>query len=150
MELWNDSVEISFFNEALKSFASPEQVFYKVKGDFYAYIPKKVKGEGDTLQSRNALIGRFTEKWCKTLFEPIAKKLGLFAVNNVQCSELALPKKSEADLALCTTDEVKQRPENIKLIFEIKMSIVSNYTYSQAGGVKFLVIIQPIVELLLC
>lgn len=125
--MWNNDVEIMFFKEALRSFASPEQLFYKLQSGYFAYIPKGVSAEGQTLQSRNSLIGQFTEKWCKALFEPIAKKLGLYAVNGVICDELGLSKQTSADLAFCTTNETKQKAENIKLLFEIKMSVVSNY-----------------------
>lgn len=135
MDLWNNDVELRFFNEALKSFAAPEKLFYKLGKEYYAYVPKNVGGDGDTVQSRNALIGNFTEKWCKTLFEPIASKLGLYALNDVVCEEIALPSNSRADLAFCSTDDTKQIPENIKIIFEIKMSIVSNYKYTKKEGV---------------
>ena len=118
MALWNNDTEIQFFTEALKNFASPEQIFYKLKGGYFAYIPRGAGSEGQTLQARNSLIGQFTEKWCKTLFQPIATKLGLYAVNSVVCEELGLSSRTNADLALCTTNENNQRPENIKLIFE--------------------------------
>ena len=135
MNLWNDEIEIQFFEEALKHFASPEQLFYKLQSGYYAYIPKGVDAEGQTLQSRNSLIGQFTEKWCKTLLEPVAKELGLYAKNNVVCEELGLTKPTNADLAFCTTDEITQKPENIKLLFEIKMSVVSNYKYEDSGEI---------------
>lgn len=79
MILWNNETEIKFFTEALKNFASPEQLFYTLQGGYFAYVPKGSDAEGQTLQSRNSLIGQFTEKWSKTLFEPIAKELGLYA-----------------------------------------------------------------------
>jgi hypothetical protein len=60
----------------------------------------------------------------------MAKKFGLYAVNSVECEEIGLAKRSEADLAFCTTNSSKQKFSDIKLIFEIKMSIVSNYKYS--------------------
>jgi len=81
MTLWNNDTEIQFFTEALKNFASPEQLFYNLQAGYFAYIPKGSDAKGQTLQSRNSLIGPFTEKWSKTLFEPIANELGLFAVN---------------------------------------------------------------------
>jgi hypothetical protein len=137
MTLWNNDTEIQFFTEALKNFASPEQLFYNLQGGNYAYVPKGTDAEGQTLQSRNSLIGQFTEKWTKTLFEPIAKKLGLFAVNGVVCDELGLTRQSSADLALCTTNSVNQDAQNIKLLFEIKMSVVSNYKFIQPNKVNF-------------
>lgn len=137
MTLWNNEIEIQFFTEALKNFASPEQLFYKLQGGYFAYVPKSADAEGQTLQSRNSLIGQFTEKWCKTLFEPIAKDLGLFAVNGVVCDELSLPRASSADLAFCTTNNINQRAEDIKILFEIKMSVVSNYKFTQPSKVNF-------------
>lgn len=137
MILWNNDTEIQFFTEALKNFASPEQLFYNLQGGYFAYVPKGSDAEGQTLQSRNSLIGQFTEKWSKTLFEPIAKKLGLFAVNGVVCDELGLTRQSRADLAFCTTNSVNQNAENIKLLFEIKMSVVSNYKFIQSNKVNF-------------
>lgn len=130
MNLWNNEIEVHFFSECLSHFASPEQLFYKLYDGYYAYIPKGYSAEGQTLQSRNSLIGQYTEKWCKSIFEPIANSLNLFAVNGVICDELCLTNQSSADLAFCTTDSIHQRPENIKLLFEIKMSIVSNYKFS--------------------
>jgi hypothetical protein len=137
MTLSNNETEIQFFSEALKNFASPEQLFYNLKGGYYAYVPKGVDAEGQTLQSRNALIGQFTEKWSKTLFEPIANELGLFAVSSVVCDELGLTRQSSADLAFCTSNKTIQQPENIKLLFEIKMSVVSNYKFTHPNKIQF-------------
>ncbi len=137
MKFWDIDTEKRFFVEALKNFASPEQVFYKLFDGYFAYIPKGKSSEGQTLQSRNSLIGQFTEKWSKDFFRPIAEKLGLFAVNSVVCPELGLTNQSDADLAFCTTNETQQKAENIKLIFEIKMSIVTNFRYNN-GQVEFI------------
>jgi len=138
MKLWHNDIEIQFFTEALKNFASPEQLFYKLRNEYYAYIPKGFDAEGQTLQSRNSLIGQFTEKWCKTLFESIAKELELYAVNGVICDEIGLSRQSSADLAFCTKNHTIQRPEDIKLLFEIKMSIVSNYKYVQPNKIQYI------------
>ncbi|MEZ5026710.1 MAG: hypothetical protein R2739_09035 [Chitinophagales bacterium] len=138
MTFWNTDTELQFFTESLKSFASPEQLFYKLKSGYFAYIPKVLDAEGKTLQSRNSLIGQFTEKWCKSFFEPIAKELGLFAVNSVVCEEIGLSRNTSADLAFCTTDNNIQKAENIKLLFEIKMSVVSNYKFEQPNKIKYI------------
>jgi len=129
MTFWNKDVEKNFFTEAMKNFASPEQLFYKLTDGYFAYVPKGKGAEGQTLQSRNSLIGQYTEKWSKDFFQPIAESLGLFAVNSVVCPELGLSTQSDADLAFCTTNETLQKSENIKLLFEIKMSIVNNYKF---------------------
>ena len=38
---------------------------------------------------------------------------------------------TDADIAFCTTNGTNQTAENIKLIFEVKMSIVNNYSYDK-------------------
>jgi len=115
----------------MKNFASPEQLFYNLTDGYFAYVPKGKSAEGQTLQSRNSLIGQYTEKWSKDFFQPIADELDLFAVNSVVCPELGLTTQSDADLAFCTTNDTQQRAENIKLLFEIKMSIVNNYKFEK-------------------
>jgi len=135
MDLWNVSTEKQFFFDALRS-STPEKLFYSLKSGKFAYIPKNCDAEGQTLQSRNALIGAFTEKWAKNIFAPIAEEFKLYAINNVECPEIGLDKNSGADLAFCTTDSKKQPAQNIKLIFEIKMSIISNYKYIEPNSVE--------------
>ena len=138
MNFWNEDAEKKFFIEAMKNFASPEQLFYKLKDDYFAYIPKGENLEGKTLQSRNSLIGQYTEKWCKDFFNPIAKKLGLFCINAVNCPEIGLTTQSNADLAFCTTDNIQQKVENIKLLFEVKMSIVNNYKLEKKQNISYI------------
>lgn len=127
MNLWDNNVEIEFFRESLKKFASKEKLFYNLNGEYFAYIPKDKVGQNLTLQSRNSLIGHFTETWARNLLSPIAKKFNLYALNNVVCEEIGLTKQSSADIAFCKTPNTNQKPEDIKIIFEVKMSIVSNY-----------------------
>ena len=127
---WDQETEIRFFSEAMENAVSVEKLFYRLQKGYFAYIPKGEDSERQTLQSRNALIGRFTEAWSRDFFQPIANSLGLFAVNGVVCHELGLTQRSDADLAFCTTDETWQKTENIKLLFEIKMSIMNNYQFS--------------------
>ena len=136
--MWTNAQEIQFFTEALKNFASPEQLFYKIKSGYFSYIPKGLDADGQTLQSRNSLIGQFTEKWCKNLLEPVANKLGLYAVNDVVCEEIGLNSRSSADLAFCKVDGKNQNSKNIKIIFEIKMSIVSNYQLTKPNKIDFI------------
>ena len=138
MNLWDNNIEIEFFKNEFKKATPFDKIFYKLESEYYAYVSKKEKGKGQTLQSRNSSIGKFTEEWTKKLFEPIAKKMNLFAVNGVLCEELGLTDKSNADFALCTTEDIKQIPENIKFLFEIKMSIVSNYRLVKPDSVEYI------------
>lgn len=126
-KLWDKNQEIRFFTEARK-FASLEQLFYvSDEGRRYAYWPKNYKGSKTTLQARNALIGSFTEKWSADLVRDFAQNKDHYVVQGAICDEIGLPKRSSADLAICRTPHITQRAEDILLIFEIKMSIVSNW-----------------------
>lgn len=134
--LWNIDTEKKFFVSAMENFLTVQQLFYAINNEFYAYIPRSSPAQNQVLQSRNSAIGFYTEKWCKELLDPIAQELKLYAINNVVCEEIALPNRSGADLALCTKDGSRQEPEDIKLLFEIKMSIVSNFKYTEQEGVS--------------
>ncbi|MDR0977864.1 MAG: hypothetical protein LBL71_02375 [Endomicrobium sp.] len=138
MRLWNNGNELEFFRKALENHTPPEKLFYKLGTEYYAYIPKNYNTQGQTLQSRNSLIGQFTEKWTRNIIDPIAKENRLYALNNVECEEIGLSKNSKADLALCSTNSTNQTANNIKLIFEIKMSIVSNYKYTAPNHITLL------------
>lgn len=129
--LWGKNEEIDFFLKTIEV-ATPEQLFY-VSNDnrYYAYWPKGYIGKKETLQSRNAFIGSYTEKWCKELFTEIAEEIGAYAVQGVTCNEIELSKKSSADLAICKTNAINQISENILLIIEVKMSVVWNWEYKK-------------------
>jgi len=127
MELWDKDVESKFFTESVK-FATPEQLFYVTdKNRYLAYWPKGYDGKKSTLQSRNALIGNFTEKWTTDLIQEVVKDKGLFAVQGAICDEIALTNMSPADVVISKSKNINQRPEDIVAIIEVKMSIVWNW-----------------------
>lgn len=131
-QLWNKAVEERFFTEA-RAFATPEQLFYTTDDERYlAYWPKTYRGEKNTLQSRNALIGRFTEKWTADLIQSVfGSSNNLFAVQGAICDELALHRSSNADVVISRCKEIQQQPEDILAIIEVKMSIVWNWELKQ-------------------
>ena len=134
-ELWGREQEIRFFTEARK-FAAPEQLFYLSDDNrYYAYWPKAYKGSKSTLQARNALIGRYTERWSADLLSEFARSKGYYAVQGMACDEISLPKNSRADVAICKSNNTNQKPEDILLIVEVKMSVVWNWDLkSKADG----------------
>jgi len=126
-DLWTKNKEIEFFTESQK-FATLEQLFYI--GDdsrYYAYWPKSYRGKKSTLQSRNALIGNFTERYSVDLLQGFANSKDLYAVQSVICNEIGLSAQSPADVALCKSRQREQPVASIKAIFEVKMSIVWNW-----------------------
>ena len=127
--LWSTEVEKEFFEKTLR-LVSPGDLFYlSDDGSYYAYWPKAYQGEKATLQSRNSYIGKFTEEFIKNLFSDYARSLGYFAVRDVICDQIGLTRSSPADVAFCKTDLTIQEPENIIVLFEVKMSIVWNWKY---------------------
>jgi hypothetical protein len=127
MELWNKDIESNFFTESVK-FATPEQLFYVTnKNRYLAYWPKGYDGKKSTLQSRNALIGSFTEKWTTDLIQEVVKEKNLFAVQGAICDEIALTNMSPADVVISKSKNINQQPEDIVAIIEVKMSIVWNW-----------------------
>jgi len=125
--LWNKQTEQNFFREALQR----DQLFYRTSDDrrFLAYWPKNYQGKKATLQSRNALIGAFTEQWVENLLQPLARRMGAFAKRSVICPQFGLTKRSPADVAIVRKDQTTVDPEDIVLIVEVKMSIVWNWEY---------------------
>ncbi|MDO8497124.1 MAG: hypothetical protein Q7S61_01100 [bacterium] len=132
--LWKKENEHDFFIKSL-NFAAPEQLFYTTSAKkFYAYWPKSYGDAKTTLQSRNSLIGTYTEKWSTELFSEIAEQLGGYSVQGAICEEIGLTNQSPADVAICKTKDLIQKPENILMIGEVKMSIVWNWEYKQVDG----------------
>jgi len=130
--LWNQNQEKDFFIKSLE-FATPEQLFYITKNKKYlAYWPKNYDGAKTTLQSRNSLIGSYTEKWATDLFSETAKMIGGYAVQGVIAEEIGLTNQLPADVAICKTKDVIQKPENILMIIEVKMSVVWNWEFTSA------------------
>jgi hypothetical protein len=128
-DMWTIQDEIQFFKSA-QSISDIDRVMYLIDNDYYAFAPHRKRLQNSTIQSRNGLIGKYTEKWCKVLFSSIAKKLNLYPVTGVVCPEIGLTQRSSADLALCTKNSTTLVPSEIKIIFEIKMGIINNYHYS--------------------
>jgi hypothetical protein len=127
--LWNKNQEKDFFIKSLE-FATPGQLFYVTKDKRYlAYWPKNYAGTKTTLQSRNSLIGSYTEKWATNLFSEIAKTIGGYSVQGVISEEIGLTNQSPADVAICKTNNIVQKPQNILMIIEVKMSVVWNWEF---------------------
>ena len=131
--LWNKETERAFFIESLKQ-NSPEKLFYKTDtGKYCAYWQKGYYGKKSTLQSRNSLIGRYSENWVGRVLSSLLKNSELYVVENAVCEEIGLTKQSPADVALCVTPNKIQKPIDIALIIEVKISVVWNWQYSDGS-----------------
>lgn len=129
MQLWNKEQEILFFKNS-KNFASPQQLFNQTDdGRFVAYWPKSYRGKKTTLQSRNSLIGKFSEKWVADLLFGLIKDKNLFVIQQAQIPAIGISYNSPADVVISSKNKKILRPEDVKIIFEVKMSIVWNWEY---------------------
>ncbi len=129
MKLWNKNQEKIFFNNCL-SFSSPEQLFNKTEnGKYLAYWPKRYRSVKTTLQSRNSLIGEFSEKWVENLFNYLIKDENMYVIRQAQIPAIGISAHSPADIVIASKNKKVLRPEDVKIIFEVKMSIVWNWQW---------------------
>lgn len=101
--MWSIQNELQFFDNAIQ-LSSIQNLMMSVGGRYYAFQPKNDNSKVNVPNSKNALIGVNTEKWCKELFAQTARKYDLYAVNGVVCEEIGLSRQSAADLAICISD----------------------------------------------
>jgi 5-methylcytosine-specific restriction endonuclease McrA len=131
MRLWNKQEEKLFFIKS-KSFASKEQLFYRTDdGRYLAYWPKRYRGRKYSLQARNSLIGNYTEKWVCDLFDSLIDDENLHLVQQARIPSLGITSKSPADVVIATKDKKILKASEIKLICEVKMSVVWNWQYDE-------------------
>ena len=134
MVLWNKNQEKLFFVN-LKNSISVKQLFYRTEdGRYLAYWPRKYAGRKSTLQSRNSLIGEFTEKWVADLFNSLIKDESLFVIRQAIIPSLGINSRSPADIVIATVDKKILKDSQVKLICEVKMSIVWNWEYHPQFG----------------
>ena len=137
MRLWSRKQEKIFFEKS-RNFASYDQLFYKTNDDRYvAYWPKGYNGPKSTLQARNSLIGNYTEKWVSDLIKYILEDKNLHVVQQAQIPSIGISRKSPADIAIATENKKVLMPDEVKLVFEVKMSLVWNWEYDvQTSHIK--------------
>lgn len=110
---------------------SYQSVFKKSEVKSCPECGKKLKMS--TPNGRNRPISNYTEEFAKNVIEKAldnANYNNYIAKRDVICDELGLNSRSEADIAIVVDDNRKGRvykPEEIKLIFEVKMSLVWNW-----------------------
>lgn len=134
MRLWSKKHEKLFFDKS-NNFATHQQLFYRTDdGRYVAYWPKGYDGAKSTLQARNSLIGNYTEKWVNDLLKHILEDTGLHVMQQAQIPAIGITHRSPADIVVATANKKVLRPEDVKLILEVKMSIVWNWQYDESTG----------------
>ena len=132
MRLWSKYQEKLFFIKS-KNFTSPKQLFYQTDdGRYLAYWPKRYRGRKSTLQARNSLIGNYTEKWVGDLFNSLTDE-NLFVVQQARIPSVGITSSSPADIVIATEDKKILKASQVKLICEVKMSLVWNWEYNPSS-----------------
>lgn len=133
MRLWNKNQEKLFFINGRKV-AFVNQLFYRTNdGRYVAYWPKGYRGPKSTLQSRNSLIGDFTEKWVFNLFSSLIDDENLHVIRQARIPSLGITSRSPADIVIAEEDKKILKASEVKVIFEVKMSIVWNWQYDESS-----------------
>ena len=134
MRSWSKKQEKLFFDKS-KNFASPEQLFYKTdNGKYVSYWPKGYCGMKTTLQARNSLIGNFTEKWVCDLLNHMLKDDNLHVIQQAQIPAIGITHRSPADIVVADKNKKVLMPDEVRLILEVKMSLVWNWQYDAETG----------------
>lgn len=134
MRLWSKYQEKLFFDKS-KNFATHQQLFYRTDdGRYVTYWPKGYNGTKSTLQSRNTLIGNFTEKWVCDLLTNILPEDEYCIMQQAQIPAIGITHKSPADIVIAKANKKVLMPDEVKLIFEVKMSLVWNWQYDETTG----------------
>jgi hypothetical protein len=128
INLWDKDTEMLFFKDAL-NFASIDQLFYKTDDKrFLAFWLKGYRGKKSTLQSRNSLIGNYTEKWTRDLIQKSVDDLGLYVIQGAVCDELGLSNRSPADVVISDFEERFWNWELVKINGNHKIDCVGDYS----------------------
>ena len=134
MRLWNKNQEKLFFEKS-RNFASHTQLFYRTDdGRYVTYWPKGYSGPKSTLQARNSLIGNYTEKWVSDLLKHVLEDEKVYIIQQAQIPSIGITHKSPADIVIADADKKVLMAEEVRMIFEVKMSLVWNWQYDETTG----------------
>ena len=137
MRLWSKNQERIFFNKS-KIFASPQQLFYKTDdGRYVAYLPKGYNGLKYDLPARDSLIKRYSENWLCDLFNHLLEDEDLHVIPKAQIPAIGISHKSPADIVLASQNKKVLMPDEVKLIFDVNMSVVWNWQFDPELGDVF-------------
>ena len=134
MRLWSKNQERIFFKKS-KNFASTQQLFYKIEnGKYVAYMPKGYLNSKQALNARNLLFNRYSEKWVCDLLQLILKDSDFHVIQQAQIPSVGISHKSPADIVVASANKKVLMPDEVKLIVDVKMSIVWNWQYIPDTG----------------
>jgi hypothetical protein len=142
--LWSEDKERDILVDSMFATISCKQCGYVEKSVFRGSSDKCPNcGVGSLAVSefnqRNAIVADATERFALQLFQSVVNnsntlKGKFFVKRNVMCPQLELRGRTKADLAILDKNlEGPVTPERIKCIFEVKMSIIWNWSERDRG-----------------
>ena len=135
MRLWSKNQERIFFDYS-KNYASYDELFYKIADDKYVtYMSKKYSSVKSNLHIRDILTKKYTEKWVCDLFEELLENTDLHVIQQARIPAIGISHKYPADIVIASENKKVLMPDEVKVIFDVEMSIVWNWQYDSATGV---------------
>lgn len=137
--LWTPDIERSVLNESMFATIYCPNCQYTEKAVFRGKSPKCPRCRIGKLSvsefnQRNAIVADATERFAVALFDDVVQHSPdlhgkFFVKRNVVCRQLELYGQSKADMAILDQNlDTPVSPNRIKCIFEIKMSIIWNWS----------------------
>ncbi len=137
--LWSENREKDILADSMFATISCRHCGYVEKSIFRGSSDKCPKCGARPLtvsefNQRNAIVADATERFALQLFQSVVDnsttlKSKFFVKRNVECPQLELRGRTKADLAILDKNiEGPVIPERIKCIFEVKMSIIWNWS----------------------
>lgn len=138
--LWSHEIEQEILTDTMFATISCRQCGYVEKSVFRGSSGKCPSCGSRRLvvsefNQRNAIVADNTEKFALQLFQSVVNNSDIlkgkfFIKRNVECPQLELRGRTKADLAILDDNlDGPIHPEKIKCIFEVKMSLIWNWSY---------------------
>jgi hypothetical protein len=142
--LWSEDIERDILTDTMFATISCKKCGYMEKSVFRGSSDKCPNCGAKQLavsefNQRNAIVADATERFALQLFQYVVNnsnylKGKFFVKRNVECPQLELRGRTKADLAILDKNlEGAVSPERIKGIFEVKMSIIWNWSDRDRG-----------------
>ena len=128
MRLWSKNHEINFFKFA-KSQTSRRNLFHKTLNEEYIAYPTKDIKTTSNLHIRDLLFDSFSKNWFYDLLNNLVDDFEV--IKNPRITSIG---KNSPDFVISSKKSKILSPEDVKVIFILKLSIVWNWKYNLSLG----------------
>ena len=128
MRLWSKNNEINFFKFA-KTQTSRKNLFHKTLNNEYIAYPTKDIKTTSNLHIRDLLFDSFSKNWFYDLLNNLVDDFEV--IKNPRITSIG---KNSPDFVISSKKSKILSPEDVKVIFILKLSIVWNWKYNPSLG----------------